>query len=124
MASLSSCCGCGSRLDKGGRRSVNNSTIVMNSWKQFLDVIGKSCDMEDVWMCRKCFLAYERFWDLTKEITKKLVHAMTVITQDHGSCSSAPNLAKRPRMDPLLIPPAPQQPTSSSPDVAVSFYLQ
>ena len=65
----------------------SNSTIIMNSWNQFLDVIGKSCDMEDVWMCRKCFLAYESFWDLRKEITKKI--SMAMITQDHGSCSSA-----------------------------------
>ena len=110
----SNCFGCGmSPLKKGERRSVNNSTIVMNSWKQFLDALGKDFDVfrgKDIMMCRKCLSAYERYGSLQKSIS---VHAMDVIELE------AISAAKRPRMN---TPVPSQASTSSSPDVAVSFF--
>ena len=105
-----------SPLKKGERRSVNNSTIVMNSWKQFLDALGKDFDVfrgKDIMMCRKCFSAYERYGSLQKSISENLMHAMDVIELE------AISAAKRPRMN---TPVPSQASTSSSPDVAVSFF--
>ena len=60
---VSNCFGCGmSPLKKGERSSVNNTTIVMNSWKQFLDALGKDFDGKDIMMCRKCFSAIANVW--------------------------------------------------------------
>ena len=105
-----------SPLNKGERRSANNSTTVMNSWKQFLDALGKDFDVfrgKDIMMCRKCFSTYEGYGSLQKSISENLMHAIDVIELEGISA------AKRPRMN----TPVPfQASTSSSPDVAESFF--
>ena len=87
---------------------------------EFLEAIfgslGKDFNVfrgKDIMMCRKCFSAYERYGSLQKSISENLMHAMDVIELEATSAD------KRPRMN---TPVPSQASTSSSPDVAVSFF--
>ena len=120
MASPPSCCGCGIlELKSRERRSINNSEVVLHTWRSCLEEIGKEFDdfsEKNLMMCRKCFSAYERLYSLKKSVAENLVHAMSVLAPEDIASGS-----KRPRIDVPVLTANPVSTTTDPPDVAVSF---
>ena len=122
MASPPSCCGCGIlELKSRERRSINNSEVVLHTWRSCLEEIGKEFDdfcEKNLMMCRKCFSAYERLYSLKKSVAENLVHAMSVLAPEDIASGS-----KRPRIDVPVLTANPVSTTTDPPDVAVNFLL-
>ena len=56
---------------------------VMNAFKNNLEDIGMNFEafsaVKNLWMCRKCFSAYERYQNLQKIMLDDLSQAMSII---------------------------------------------
>ena len=125
QASPPSCCGCGIlELKSRERRSINNSEVVLHTWRSCLEEIGKEFDdfsEKNLMLCRKCFSAYERLYSLKK--SENLVHAMSVLAPEDIASGS-----KRPRIDVPVLTANPVSTTSSKFSVvtkkSMHYYIQ